>query len=101
MPDSTTLIYFQRSSNTVVHDRAYYKLVDAASYVGGIFEAMIGLFVFISVFSRLFFEFTFARKYFRSEVLNRFNFAKVLQQLVYKMMKGGKCTPDWREAEER
>lgn len=74
------------------------KFLDAVSYIGGIFEAFIGLFCFVLVFSRIFYEMRFAKKYFRTTIAKNFRFRDFLQQLGYKGLSKINCEPDWEEA---
>jgi predicted lipid-binding transport protein (Tim44 family) len=65
--------------------------MDALSYVGGIFEAMIGIFCFVLLFSRIFYEMRFAKKYFRTKISKKFTVKNLLEQLSYKGLQKLKC----------
>jgi hypothetical protein len=69
--------------------------------VGGIFQAIIGIFFFMALFGRFFFEFKFAKKYYRSDSLKTFTFTQFLQQMLYKGLEWCNCPPDWGEVKER
>ena len=47
----------------------YVQLVDALSFVGGIFQVVVGIFFFMIIFGRVFFEFKFARRYFKTDAV--------------------------------
>jgi len=46
------------------YKRKYLKILDALSYLGGIFNALLGAFFFMNAFGKLFFEIEFARLVF-------------------------------------
>ena len=51
--ESSTLLYYSRSYKTIVYDRSYYKLMSAVSYLGGTFQALLGLFIFTGIIGRV------------------------------------------------
>ena len=63
-PDSSSLIYYHRSSRTNFYTSRFLKLLDAVAFVGGIFQAVLGFFVFMVAFGRIFYEFKFGRRFF-------------------------------------
>ena len=87
---------------TVVHKRSYLKLLDAVAYVGGMFEAIVGMLFFMLVFGRIFYEFKFAKKYFRSGVASKpFSLKHLITQIFFQMFTKCKCDPNWPEEKER
>jgi hypothetical protein len=99
--ESSTFIYYHRSPKTILYDTKFIQLVDALSFVGGIFQVIIGVFFFMVIFGRVFFEFKFARRYFKADVIKSFGFSNVIQQLIYKGLKLADCPPEWQNASER
>ena len=67
--------------------------MDALSYVGGIFESIIGIFSFVLIFSKILYEMRFAKKFFRTKLAKNFNFKNILQQFGYKGLQKIKCEP--------
>jgi hypothetical protein len=95
--ESSTLVYYHRSYKTIVYQTKYLQLLDALSFVGGMFEVMLCIFFFMAVFGRVFFEIKFARKYFKEEVLKTFSIWDLLKQMLYKMLVVFGCPPDWKD----
>lgn len=60
-------IIFQRSTKTIFYKRSFYKILDAFSYIGGMFQVILGAFFFMAIVGRLFFETEFAKKYFKAK----------------------------------
>ena len=81
-----------------MYKRTFQKLLDAISYVGGIFEAVIGMFFFMMVFGKIFYEFKFAKKYFRSGIAGKpFTLKTLIQQIFYKGLSKCGFDPEWPE----
>lgn len=64
---SSFYITFQRSTKTIYYKRSFYKILDAFSYIGGMFQVILGAFFFMAIVGRLFFETEFAKKYFKAK----------------------------------
>ena len=69
---SSTLVLFERSKKRYQHVRHFYKILDAFSYIGGMFQSIIGVLLILTIFSGFFFEINFAKHYFRSGILKSF-----------------------------
>jgi hypothetical protein len=99
--EASTLLYYARSHKTYRYDRSYYKLLSALSYLGGMFQALLGLFLFAGVIGRVLYELSFARTYFQSHVLHRFTLRMLLGQGLYNCLAAYNCAPDWEDHCER
>ena len=62
------------------------KLTAVIAFVGGIFQSLLAVFFFLSVFSRIFFEFRFIKLYLKSELAKRFGFIGYLKQIVFQIL---------------
>ena len=93
--ESSTMLYYARSYRTIVYDRNYYKLMNAVSYIGGTFQALLGLFVFTGIIGRVLYEMTFAKLYFDDMTMKSFSLRKMFGQAYYNIMKSMECAPAW------
>ena len=75
-----TRIVMRRSPYTETVDRYYEKLLDVASYVGGLAPAFISAFFFLKMFGLYFFEMTFAHQYFRRNETKNHGFFSYLKK---------------------
>jgi hypothetical protein len=66
--------------------------------VGGIFEMVSAMFCVMMILSKIYFEFKFAKKYFKDERLKNFNSKDLIEQLAYKGLKDTKITENWAES---
>jgi len=56
IPESNaTTVYFYRSETSYIYNRSYEKLLDAISYIGGIFQSILALFFFVQLFNASYF----------------------------------------------
>ena len=85
----------------MVYKRSYFTILDALSYIGGIFNALLALFIFMSIYGEVFFEMFFAKVYFRANEVRSFGFVSFIQQMIFTMLKMIKCKPDWDLTEKR
>lgn len=88
--------YIQRSTKTNVYNRSFYRLIDAFAFIGGSLQAILGFFFFTSIIGKIFFEFQFAKKLFRTEEVEDFGAKDFFVQMTYKALTVLKCQPDWR-----
>ena len=82
-------------------EASHLKLVEAFAFVGGVFQALLGVFFFITVFGRMFFEFNFARLYLRRDIVKGFGFPGYLKQVVYQILAEVHWKVRWEEARRR
>ena len=50
--ESSTLVYYARSYKTISYDRTPYQLMNAVSYLGGTFQALLGVFMFTLIIGK-------------------------------------------------
>ncbi len=98
---SSTLLYFQRSVKTIIYERSYLRFLDVFSYVGGNFQAILGLFFFMGLVGKLFFELNFAKHYFKNKFVQDFGGLGCIKLIVYKILTAINCPPEWINTEER
>ena len=53
--ESSTMVFYIRSSKTYHYQSRFLKLLDGIAFVGGIVEAVFGFFIFMAIFGRIFF----------------------------------------------
>ena len=71
------------------------KLLDVVAFAGGVFHAVLGFFVFMVAFGRIFFEFKFGRKVFNDKQIEDLSFTDFVKQMSYKFLKFFNCKPQW------
>lgn len=97
-----TYLYIERSSITKVVSRKYLKLMDVMAYVGGIFPAFFGIFFFMKLFSRYFFEMTFAYQHFKCKETKYNTFGQFLKKSIYShLSNAGKAPANWKIAKRQ
>ncbi len=89
------IVTFQRSIKTYRFKRSFYKLTDALSYIGGMFQVVVGVFFFMDIVGRLFFEIELAKKCFKTKITQSFGFKESIHQLLFRFCTAINCKPEW------
>lgn len=90
------------SGKKIIVRKAYRKLLDALSYVGGILAAFVPAFFFMEAYGTAVFEMLFAAKYFKAKIAKDFGFLKWMQMSAYDVLKKVNKQPEsWKDAETR
>ena len=76
-------------------------VLDALSYIGGIFNALLAGFIFMKIYGAVFFEMFFAHLYFRTPETSSFGFFAFLKQLAFNVLSALGCRPKWDLSEKR
>ena len=84
-----------------MYNRAFYKLLAALSFVGGIFSSILAIFFFMIMFTRFMFEMRFAEYYFNNDDARDVGFFSWLQQALFSVLQGTCCEPNWEVAAKR
>ena len=84
-----------------MHKRSYLTVIDALSYVGGVFNALFAAFVFMKIYGEFFFEMFFAEIYFKSKEAGSFGFFAFLKQITFNVLTFVGCKPRWDLSEKR
>ena len=85
----------------MVHNRRYLTVIDALSYMGGIFNALLAAFVFMKLYGEVFFEVFFAKSYFKDRDAEGFGFFSFTKQLIFNALTFVGCKPVWDLSEKR
>jgi len=63
------------------------KLIDVASYAGGIFPTLFAFFFFMKFFGMYFFDMTFAYLHFKEEIDKEVNFPHFIKYAAFKILR--------------
>ena len=80
---------------------SYYTLLEALSFVGGIFNTFLALFFFMTLYGEKFIEFLFAQAYFNSKAARNYGFFSFLKQTLYRSLSLCGCKPRWKYVQQR
>ncbi len=69
--------------------------------MGGIFNSILAVFFFMSLFGRYYFEMKFAEYYFNSKEARGAGFLTWIKQMVYNVLAPTPLRPDWEIMEKR
>ena len=83
------------------YNRTFYKLLAALSFVGGIFNSILAIFFFMTMFMRFMFEMRFAEYYFNNDEARDVGFFAWIRQAIFSVVKGTFLEPDWDVTEKR
>ena len=82
-----TTLKIEVSGKSVTYVRSYLKILDALSYIGGIFSSILAVFFFIEGFNRYFFEMRFSNEYFKTKETKKIDFITYLKSTTYPILK--------------
>lgn len=78
-----------------LHNRSFFKVLDALSYVGGIFNTLLAGFFIIKLYGKSFFEMHFAFRFFKKKEANNFGFFSFLKQSIWNVLKKTGYNMEW------
>ena len=65
------------------------------------FQTLVGIFFFSNALGRIFFEFNFAKLYFRRDLIKGFGFSGYLKQVIFNILDCFNISVEWEEARRR
>lgn len=89
----TVIISFQGTDYYTQYKRTFLKILDAFSYIGGIFNALLAAFFFMKLYGESFFEMNFAKRLFRKKEVKHYGFFGFIKQTLYKLLLNTSCHP--------
>jgi hypothetical protein len=94
-------LIISNSGAKTTYRRSYLKLLDAVSYTGGIFQALLGIFFFMNSYGSFVYEMKFASSYFKAKEAFGIGFFSYCKQLAYGALTSAKVKLDWPIVKQR
>lgn len=90
-----TIVKIEASGKLTTFNRSYLKLLDALSFIGGIFQTILAVFFFMAGYNRFHFEMRFANEYFKTKETKDNTFKFWFRHSIQGVLKGTKYEPEW------